>query len=225
MSVEIEKMTKERRWLKLLLHAQRESTLRFRAPRVRPLRPRKYCSLQSAKSQIIYQLIITTRSSLTNHKQNRIFHLNCPSRAKFWASFGSGTSTSDPYGGAELKRFTFGATVVSPFSVPHGTWIWCGGGALGLNLRDDDFPQGWKMVKIWSKFIHQICPKKMILRHFFFLLHISRWPCFFRFVLFLLWCIHTQNYSNISISIVTLVNSRSHYQKSPQLLIQILKPS
>lgn len=63
----------------------------------------------------------------------------------FWASFGSGTSTSDPYGGAELKRFTFGATVVvAPFSVPHGTWDRCGGGVLGLNLqqRDDDFPQG-----------------------------------------------------------------------------------
>lgn len=67
--------------------------------------------------------------------------------------------------------------------------------------------------------------KELILRHFFFLLHISRWPCFFRFVLFLLRCFPAENYSNISISIFTLVNSRSHYQKSPQLLIQILKPS
>ena len=101
------------------------------------------CILQSSKpkSQITsnnnHNLKLSLKITTQNNCSISTFQpTSPPSQPIFGASFGSGTSTSDPYGGAELKRFTFGAfTVVSPFSVPHGTLDRWGGGVLGLNLQ------------------------------------------------------------------------------------------
>ena len=188
--------------------------------------PRKYCSLWSAKSQIIYQLTITTRSSLTNHKQNKNVHRNCPSRAKFLGKFRFWHIHIRPIWWRRIEAFHFRLQRWfhrSPCPMGHG--IDAEAEFLDSTFSNEmmTFPRDEK----WWKYDQSSSinyTKELILRHFFFLLHISRWPCFFRFVLFLLRCFPAENYSNISISIVTLVNSRSHCKKtSPQLLIQILK--